>query len=73
MADDKTSMDRRGFLKHAATGAVAAAVPSSMLTRSRMITTMTTKLFRPTRRCAPRLLSRFWLRKDSLINLLWML
>ena len=30
MADDRTSMDRRGFLKHAATGAVAAAVPSSM-------------------------------------------
>ena len=30
MADDTTSMDRRGFLKRAATGAVAAAVPSSM-------------------------------------------
>src|SRR5215469_12792161 len=30
MADDKTSMDRRGFLKRAATGAVAAVVPSSM-------------------------------------------
>jgi len=30
MADDKTSVDRRGFLKYAATGAVAAAVPSSM-------------------------------------------
>src|SRR5215472_9245789 len=30
MADDRTSLDRRGFLKHAATGAVAAAVPSSM-------------------------------------------
>jgi len=30
MADDKTSVDRRGFLKYAATGAVAAAVPNSM-------------------------------------------
>src|SRR5215471_584587 len=30
MADDKTSLDRRGFLKYAATGAVAAAVPNSM-------------------------------------------
>src|SRR5271165_2143628 len=30
MADDKTSVDRRGFLKYAATGAVAAAVPGSM-------------------------------------------
>src|SRR5271156_2941875 len=30
MADDKTSVDRRGFLKGAATGAVAAAVPKSM-------------------------------------------
>lgn len=30
MADDRASMNRRGFLKHAATGAVAAAVPSSM-------------------------------------------
>src|SRR5713226_4552674 len=29
MADDKTSLDRRGFLKYAATGAVAAAVPNS--------------------------------------------
>ena len=28
MADDKTSMDRRGFLKYAATGAASAAVPS---------------------------------------------
>ena len=30
MADDKTSVDRRGFLKYAATGAVAAAAPGSM-------------------------------------------
>jgi nitrile hydratase subunit alpha len=30
MADEKTSLDRRGFLKCAATGAVATAVPSSM-------------------------------------------
>jgi len=30
MADDKTSLDRRGFLKYAATGAVAAAVPNPM-------------------------------------------
>ena len=30
MADDKTSVDRRGFLKYAATGAVAATVPGSM-------------------------------------------
>src|SRR5262252_96540 len=30
MADDKTSVDRRGFMKYAATGAVAAAVPNSM-------------------------------------------
>ena len=30
MADDKASLDRRGFLKYAATGAVAAAVPNSM-------------------------------------------
>jgi len=30
MADDKTSLDRRGFLKYAATGAVGAAVPKSM-------------------------------------------
>lgn len=30
MADDNTSVDRRGFLKRAATGAVAATVPSPM-------------------------------------------
>jgi nitrile hydratase len=30
MADDQTSVDRRGFLKRAATGAVAAAVPTSV-------------------------------------------
>jgi hypothetical protein len=30
MADDKPSVDRRGFLKYAATGAMAAAAPSSM-------------------------------------------
>jgi len=30
MADDKTTLGRRGFLKGAATGAVAAAVPTSM-------------------------------------------
>src|ERR1019366_6977515 len=30
MADDKPSVDRRGFLKYSATGAVAAAVPGSM-------------------------------------------
>jgi len=30
MADDKTALDRRGFLKYAATGAVAAAVPNYM-------------------------------------------
>ncbi len=30
MADDKRSVDRRGFLKGAATGAVAAAAPTSM-------------------------------------------
>jgi nitrile hydratase len=30
MADDKRSVDRRGFLRYAATGAVAAAVPNAM-------------------------------------------